>query len=117
MTNYRSARAGAVKPLRLVAQPLRALGLDRSARPSKEACRDMNAGNSLEGTAFGKKVRKKRSRQPQKLLFGRRPPDAESLPQAQPAGVRKPAREDTMGPATRVWHHRCCRQSDGAPHE
>src|SRR5262249_55468325 len=47
----------------------------------KEACRDMNAGNSLEGTAFGKKVRKKRSRQPQKLLtretsymvFGRRP--------------------------------------------
>src|SRR5262249_6396030 len=80
MTNYRSARAGAVKPLRLVAQPLRALGLDRSARPSKEACRDMNAGNSLEGTAFGKKVRKKRSRQPQKLLtretsymvFGRR---------------------------------------------
>ena len=81
MTNYRSARAGAVKPLRLVAQPLRALGVDRSARPSKEACRDMNAGNSLEGTAFGKKVRKKRSRQPQKLLtretsymvFGRRP--------------------------------------------
>src|SRR5262252_8836964 len=72
-----------------------------------------------------KKVRKKRSWPPQKLLtretsykvFGRRPPDAESLPQAQPAGVRKPAREDTMGPATRVWHHRCCRQSDGAPHE
>jgi hypothetical protein len=26
-------------------------------------------------------------------VFGRRPPDAESLPQAQPAGVRKPARE------------------------
>ena len=61
----------------------------------------MNAGNLLEGTALGKKVRKKRSWPLQKLLtretsykvFGRRPPDAESLPQAQPAGVRKPARE------------------------
>jgi len=37
MTNYRSARAGAVEPLRLMAQPLRALGLDRSARPRKGA--------------------------------------------------------------------------------
>src|SRR5215469_18594410 len=81
MTNCCSARACAVKPLRLVAQPLRALGLDRSARPSKEGCRDMNAGNLLEGTTFGKKVRKKRSWPPQKLLtretsymvFGRRP--------------------------------------------
>jgi len=37
MTNYCSTRAFGVKPLRLVSQPLRALGLDRSARPSKRA--------------------------------------------------------------------------------
>jgi len=58
MTNYRSARACAVKPLRLLAQPLRALGLDPSARPSKEGCRDMNAGTCSKIPPLGKKESK-----------------------------------------------------------
>jgi hypothetical protein len=94
-----------VKPLRLVAQPSRALGLDHSARPSKEGCRDMNAGNLLEGAAFGKKVRKKRSWPPQKLLtretsykvFGRRQASRGAQRQDQRAAVRKPAKEGNRG--------------------
>jgi hypothetical protein len=81
MTNYRSARACAVKPLRLGGATLRALGLDRSARPKQTGCRDLNAGTCSKVPPFGKKERKKRSWPPQKLLtretsykvFGRRP--------------------------------------------
>src|ERR1700747_3421276 len=81
MTNYRSARACAVKPLRLGGATLRALGLDRSARPKQTGCRDPNAGTCSKVPPFGKKERKKRSWPPQKLLtretsymvFGRRP--------------------------------------------
>jgi hypothetical protein len=41
MAHYRSARAFAVNPASLKARPLRAAGIDRSARPSKEcpSCR------------------------------------------------------------------------------
>src|SRR6266508_5433388 len=28
-----------------------------------------------------------------------------------------PQGRDAMGAATRVWHHRCCKTTDGAPHE
>jgi hypothetical protein len=26
-------------------------------------------------------------------------------------------KKNAMGPTTRVWHHRCCLTTDGAPHE
>jgi hypothetical protein len=37
IAHYRSARAFAVNPARLKVRPLRAAGIDRSARPSKGA--------------------------------------------------------------------------------
>src|SRR5262249_53551060 len=110
MTNCCSARACAVKPLRLVAQPLRALGLDRSARPSKEGCRDMNAGNLLEGTAtaFGKKESKEeallataKALDKRDLIYGFRTPAHHGPCHALGAGVRKPPKNETAGEGTK----------------
>ena len=109
MTNCCSARACAVKPLRLVAQPLRALGLDRSARPSKEGCRDMNAGNLLEGTAtaFGTTESKEeallataKALDKRDLIYGFRTPAHHEKCRALVAGVRKPPKNETAGEGT-----------------
>ena len=45
--HYRSARAFAVNPARLKARPLRAAGIDRSARPSKGASMPRNGRKRL----------------------------------------------------------------------
>src|SRR5215471_17477726 len=47
MAHYRSARAFAVNPARLKARPLRAAGIDRSARPSKGASMPSMDGSAL----------------------------------------------------------------------
>jgi hypothetical protein len=61
MTNYRSARACAVKPLRLVAQPLRALGLDRAGAAKQRGLSRHECRNLLEGTSFWKESKEGRS--------------------------------------------------------
>ena len=90
---------------------MRALGLDRSARPSKEGCRDMNAGNLLKvplPLLERKKERKKESKEEallatakaldkRDLIYGFRTPAHHERCRALGAGVRKPPKNETAG--------------------